>query len=930
MSFLSSILGDPNAKVIKNLQPIVDKINALEDGLKAKTDEELKASTLVFRDRLGVKIEESDGSRKITNTKTIEEEAKILDEILPEAFATMRESARRVLGQRHYDVQLIGGMVLHQGQISEMKTGEGKTLVATLPLYLNALTGRGVQLVTVNDYLSRVGAGWMAPACHALGLSVAVIIHDRALIFDPEHNDETQFDDRLRHFREVPRRQAYACDILYGTNNEFGFDYLRDNMVQSFEEKVQRELFFAIVDEVDSILIDEARTPLIISGAVDESTDRYYQFAELVRPLVENEDYNLDEKDRAATFTESGINKMEKALGIENIYATGGVKEVHHLEQALKASVLFKIDKDYVVKDGEVIIVDEFTGRLMQGRRYSEGLHQAIEAKEKVKIQRESQTLATITFQNYFRMYKKLAGMTGTALTEAEEFHKIYSLETVAIPTNKPLQRKDVNDQIYANEKGKYDAVVAEIKRRSALGQPVLVGTISIEKNEVLSQLLELEGVKHELLNAKNHEREAQIIAQAGKFGSVTIATNMAGRGVDIILGGTPFDKDEYDKVVALGGLHVVGTERHESRRIDNQLRGRAGRQGDPGSSCFYVSMDDELMRIFGGERMQKMMKTMKFPEDMPIENPIISKSIESAQKKVEGNNFDIRKHLVEYDDVINKHRQTIYDKRNRILAVAEDEADKESLTKMILDMVELEIEQVVSFHTAPDNVSDWDLKEIEQTAKTIFPLDAKMSEDILKMSGEHAKLDKIMVRTKIIDTLVGEAKIKYAQAAKITEEVGMSWKEVEKNILLRSMDLLWIEHLETMDYMRRGIGLRGYGQHDPLVEYKKEAFRMYSELNTLIQKEVVYSIFKVGGIGQMMSENVFGTKQKFTAPAKEMTETNSGFAGLGGDEGHNSAATFGLPQAKDHPKDATGHKIGRNDPCYCGSGKKYKNCHGA
>jgi preprotein translocase subunit SecA len=928
MSFLTKIFGDPNTKVISNLQPIVDKINALEPVMQAKTDDELKAVTLDFRARLGVTKDEEG---KTINTKTIDEELLILEDIVPEAFSAMREAARRILGQRHYDVQLIGGMVLHQGQISEMKTGEGKTLVATLPLYLNGLTGRGVQLVTVNDYLSRVGAGWMAPLYYALGLSTAVIIHDQALLYDPEHTDETQYDDRLKHFRAVPRREAYACDILYGTNNEFGFDYLRDNMVQNLAEKVQRELFYAIVDEVDSILIDEARTPLIISGAVDESTDRYYQFAELVRPLKENEDYNVDEKQRAATFTESGVNKMEKALGIENIYATGGVKEVHHLEQALKASVLFKIDKDYVVKDGEVIIVDEFTGRLMQGRRYSEGLHQAIEAKEKVKIQRESQTLATITFQNYFRMYRKLAGMTGTALTEAEEFHKIYSLETVAIPTNKPLVRQDDNDQIYSGEKGKYEAVVAEIKRRNATGQPVLVGTISIEKNEVLSQLLELEGVKHELLNAKNHEREAQIIAQAGKLGSVTIATNMAGRGVDIILGGTPFDKAEYDKVVALGGLHVVGTERHESRRIDNQLRGRAGRQGDPGSSCFYVSMDDELMRIFGGDRMKKMMKTMKFPEDLPIENPIISKSIESAQKKVEGNNFDIRKHLVEYDDVINKHRQTIYDKRNRILTSGDDPEDKDSLSTMILEMVEAEIEQVVSFHTASDNVSDWNLAEIEQTAKTIFPLDSKMSADILNMSGEHAKLDKIMVRTKIIDALVAEAKNKYAQAAKITEEVGMPWKEVEKNILLRSMDLLWIEHLETMDYMRRGIGLRGYGQHDPLVEYKKEAFRMYSELNTLIQKEVVYSIFKVGGIGQMMSENVFGKQQKFTAPAKEMTETNSGFGGLaGGDEGSHSGLGLGLNLARDKAKDAQGHKVGRNDPCPCGSGKKYKNCHGA
>ena len=924
MSILTKIFGDPNAKVIKSLEPIIEKINSLEPEMASLSDEALKAQTDKFREKLGVKIEDG----KVINTLTVEKENKILEEILPEAFAAMREVSKRVLGLRHFDVQLIGGIILHRGQIAEMKTGEGKTLVATLPLYLNGLTGRGVQLITVNDYLSQVGAGENAPAYYALGLSTAVIIHDQAFIFDPEYVNDNQFDKRLKHFKPVPRQEAYACDILYGTNNEFGFDYLKDNMIYEVREKVQRDLYYSIVDEVDSILIDEARTPLIISGAVDESVDRYYKFAELVSRLNENEDYNVDEKMRTVTLTESAITKMEKWLGIENIYATGGVSEVHHIEQALKAQVLFKRDKDYVIKDGEIIIVDEFTGRMMYGRRYSEGLHQAIEAKEGVKIQKESQTLATITFQNYFRMYQKLAGMTGTAMTEAEEFYKIYNLETVAIPTNKPIARKDLQDQIYATEQGKLKAVVAELKRLHQAGQPVLVGTISVEKNEELSQLLELEGVPHQILNAKHHDKEAQIIAQAGKPGSVTIATNMAGRGVDIILGGNPFDQTVHDQIVAAGGLRVIGTERHESRRIDNQLRGRAGRQGDPGSSQFYVSMEDDLMRIFGGDRMKKMMQTMKLPEDMPIENPMISKSIESAQKKVEGNNFDIRKHLVEYDDVINKHRQTIYDKRNRILSLTENENGGEEMSKMILDMVELEIEQVVGFHTAVDNIKDWNLKEIAETAKTIFPLDEKLSADLLNITEEHQKLDKIIVRTKIIEKLVELAKVKYASMKKQANESGVGWQEIEKGILLRSIDNLWIEHLETMDYMRKGIGLRGYGQHDPLVEYKKEAFRMYSELNTLIQKEVVYSIYKVGGLTQIIAPTAYQGAQKFMAPAKE-GDAASAFSGDSGENNNSGGLSLGLNLAKDKAKNEFGEKVGRNDPCPCGSGKKYKNCHG-
>lgn len=922
MNILNKILGDPNAKVIKSLEPVVEKINSLESQMTAMSDDELKAHTAKFRQALGVS--QADNGQ-LANSLSIEQENKILDEILPEAFAVVREVSKRHLGLRHYDVQLIGGMVLHHGQIAEMKTGEGKTLVATLPLYLNGLTGRGVQLITVNDYLSQVGAGETAPIYHALGLSTAVIIHDNALIYDPEFTDDSKFDPRLQHFRSVPRQEAYACDILYGTNNEFGFDYLRDNMVYRVTDKVQRDLYYSIVDEVDSILIDEARTPLIISGAVDEAVDRYYKFAELVSRLQENEDYNIDEKLRAATFTEAGVTKMEKALGVDNIYAAGGVSDVHHLEQALKAQVLFKRDRDYVIKDGEVIIVDEFTGRLMQGRRYSEGLHQAIEAKEGVKIQKESQTLATITFQNYFRMYKKLAGMTGTALTEAEEFYKIYNLETVAIPTNKPIARQDLQDQIYGSEQGKLKAVVAEIKRLQQLGQPVLVGTISVAKNEELSQLLELDGVKHQILNAKHHDQEAQIIAQAGQVGSVTIATNMAGRGVDIILGGNPFNKEEYDKVVALGGLRVIGTERHESRRIDNQLRGRSGRQGDPGSSQFYVSMEDDLMRIFGGDRMKKIMTTMKLPEDMPIENSMISKSIESAQKKVEGNNFDIRKHLVEYDDVINRHRQTIYEKRNRILSFTDSVEDQEASSAMILEMVELEIEQVVGYHTAPERLVDWNLKEIAETAKTIFPLDQKLSNDLLTFTSDHQKLDKVMIRTKIIEQLVAVAKEKYAQLKQQAKEAGIMWQEIEKSILLRSIDNLWIEHLETMDYMRKGIGLRGYGQHDPLVEYKKEAFRMYSELNALIQKEVVYTIYKVGGLDKIVAPTAFDQAQKFVAPAKE-GDSNTSFTPQADST---STSSLVLNLAKDKAKDPSGHKIGRNDPCYCGSGKKYKNCHG-
>ena len=926
MSIFSKILGDANAKVVKQLQKTVTVVNGWEKKYQALSAVELQQVTAGWRKQLDVQVEQADdGSVKITNSKTLAEEQKILEDILPEVFAAVREAARRTLHQRPYDVQLIGGLVLHSGQISEMRTGEGKTLVATLPLYLNALTGRGVHLVTVNDYLSRVGAGWMAPVYHALGMTTSVIIHDQALQYDPEYIDDSQFDERLQHFKTIPRKQAYACDITYGTNNEFGFDYLRDNMVPDMVSRVQRPLHYAIVDEVDSILIDEARTPLIISGAAEAATDKYTKFADLVRRLEENVDYNVDEKLRAATLTEAGITKMEKWLGVDNIYVTGGIAEVHHIEQALKAEVLFKLDKDYVVKDGEVLIVDEFTGRLMHGRRYSAGLHQAIEAKEGVKVQQESQTLATITFQNYFRMYSKLAGMTGTAMTEAEEFYKIYNLDTVAIPTHRPVVRQDTQDMIFASAPEKYEAVIKEIKIRTERGQPVLVGTISIEQNELLGGLLDREGIVANVLNAKHHDHEAQIIAQAGQPGAVTIATNMAGRGVDIILGGTPFDQAKYDQVVKVGGLHVIGTERHESRRIDNQLRGRAGRQGDPGSSQFYVSMEDDLMRIFGGDRMKNIMKTLKLPAGTPIQNRMISNSIESAQKKVEGNNFDTRKHLVEYDDVISKHRQTIYEKRWHILE-AVDTAGRQTIDEMILDLVTNEIEQVVVFHTAADDIKDWNLQEIYESIGTIFTVDQELAEDLSKLAGDNHKLDKIKARTAIIDHLVKLANEKYDDLQQAAAVAGIEWLQISKAILLRSIDALWVEHLDTMDYLRRSIGLQGYGQRDPLVEYKKEAYRLYSELNTLIQKQIVYSIYKIGDVGQILAPSIFNRPMKVTAPAKE-GNTSSSFAGYQVDSSSNSGI---LSQPKAKVKDDEGHKIGRNDLCPCGSGKKYKKCHGA
>jgi preprotein translocase subunit SecA len=940
MSFLTKIFGDPNDKVVDELRPIVEQINKLEEKYAKMSDEELSGQTLILKNILseaaGKRSNAEASSPELVEGETAAEpdvveasEKQKLNEILPDAFAVMREAAKRVIGQRHFDVQLMGGIVLHRGQISEMKTGEGKTLVATLPLYLNALTGKGVQLVTVNDYLSRVGAGWMAPVFKFLGLSVGVIINQASFIYDADFtNDQEKYDERLSHFKKCERQEAYACDIVYGTNNEFGFDYLRDNMAPSLADKVQRGLNYAIVDEIDSILIDEARTPLIISAPAEESTDKYYKFADLVRRLKADEDYNVDEKMRAATLTEAGMEKLEKWLGIGNIYVEKGIGEVHHIEQALKAEVLFKREKDYVVTNGEVLIVDEFTGRLMPGRRYSEGLHQAIEAKEGAAIQRESQTLATVTFQNYFRMYKKLAGMTGTAVTEAEEFAKIYKLEVAVIPTNRDLQRKDLNDYVYKTEMAKFQAVIKDIKEKHAAGQPVLVGTISIEKNQILSELMVREGLDPQFLNAKNHEKEARIISQAGRLGAITVATNMAGRGVDIILGGqiekdfTPEQiaawKEESEKVKALGGLYVIGTERHEARRIDNQLRGRAGRQGDPGMSRFYLSCDDDLMRIFGGDRMKKLMTTLRLPEDMPIENKMITGSIETAQKKVEANNFDQRKHLVEYDDVINKHRETIYRRRDEILTTAANKPEK--LSEIILEMVEQELEQVILFHTAADDVKEWNLNEIYEVVNTIFPVQSDLKADLTGIADETKKLEKALVRTKIIEHLVGLAGIRYGKMKQDYADAGLDWADIEKNILLRSIDSLWVDHLDSMDFMRRGIGLRGYGQRDPLVEYKKEAFRMFSELNNLIQRDAVYGIYKFGntqGLSGMnfMAPNLLQRARTFSAPSKTAEASVE-----------NSAA---FDNVKQKVLNAEGEKVGRNDECPCGSGKKYKKCCG-
>ncbi len=767
MSILTRVFGDANEKYVKNLQPVIEKINNLEPEFEKFSNGRLKEKTSELKERL--------------------KNGKLFDDILPEAFALVREAAKRTLKQRHFNVQLIGGIVLHEGKIAEMKTGEGKTLAATLPLYLNALEGKGVHLITVNDYLARRDSVWMGQIYHALGLSVGCLNHEQSFLYDPDFKkppeDEEKMRDELGGFYVVEdflkpceRKEAYSADITYGTNNEFGFDYLKDNMVYDLNQKSQREFNYAIVDEVDSILIDEARTPLIISAPDTESSKFYQEFAGIIPKLDSKTDYEIDEKMKAATLTESGINKIEKILGMGNIYEEKGIKYLHHLEQSLRAEVLFKRDRDYIVKNGEVIIVDEFTGRLMPGRRWSGGLHQAIEAKEGVRVNPESLTLASITFQNYFRMYKKLAGMTGTAATSAEEFDKVYHLEVAVVPTNKPMIRRDLPDKVFKNENGKFMALIREIKERHKASQPVLVGTTSIERNEYLGKMLDVEGIPYQILNAKNNEKEGEIIAQAGKLGQVTIATNMAGRGVDIILGGNPSSPEEARKVVDLSGLHVIGTERHEARRIDDQLRGRSGRQGDPGSSQFFVSLEDDLMRIFGGDRIKSLMGLLKVPEDQPIEASMISGAIEGAQSKIEGMNFDLRKHVLEYDDVMNKHREVIYKKRREII----EKSQNATLKAYILEIIT----------KAGFSEEDYNKKEKE----------------------------------------IGEENM----------------RQVEKVVSLRIMDMFWLEHLENMEYLRDSVRLRAYGQRDPLVEYKSEGHKMFQRLLNQIEAGIAQTVLKV------------------------------------------------------------------------------------
>ncbi len=914
MGFLEKIFGSYSQKELKRINPIVDKVIALEDKFKAMSDSELKAMTPALKERL-------------KNGETV-------DDILPEAFATCREAADRVLGMRHFPVQIVGGVVLHQGRIAEMRTGEGKTLVATLPAYLNGLTGEGVHIVTVNDYLARRDSEWMGKVYRFLGLSVGLIVNGL-------NNEE--------------RRKAYNCDITYGTNNEFGFDYLRDNMVIYKTDKVQRGFHYAIVDEVDSILIDEARTPLIISGQGDKSTDLYSmadQFARTLRckkvkelndkeeqedEVGEDYDYIVDEKAKTCTLTKNGIKKAEAYFNVENLMDADNMTLQHHINQAIRAHGIMHRDIDYVVKDDQVIIVDEFTGRLMIGRRYNEGLHQAIEAKEGVKVERESKTLATITFQNYFRMYKKLAGMTGTALTEEAEFREIYKLDVIEIPTNKPSQRVDHPDVVFKNEAGKFNAVIEQIVQCHEKGQPVLVGTISIDKSERLGNMLKRRGIKHEILNAKYHEKEAEIVAQAGKYGAVTIATNMAGRGTDIMLGGnaefmakaemrkmglpeelisesTGFsDTDnqeildarktfqelnakykeeiagEAEKVKAAGGLFIVGTERHESRRIDNQLRGRAGRQGDPGETRFYLSMEDDLMRLFGGERMQNMMEALNLEDDMPIENKMLTGTIESAQQKVEARNFGIRKNVLQFDDVMNRQREIIYDQRSKVL---DGEDLHDNISKMIEAVVQTAVDQ---FIPDTDDKDDWNLDGLRG-----YFLGWVLTDDDLKYTDDQIFG---LTREELVKDITDKARVLYAaKEEKLGSEL---MRELERVVLLRNVDAKWMDHIDAMDELKRGIYLRSYAQKDPVVEYRLEGFDMFEEMNNSIREDTVKMLFTI----QVKTEEAPKREQV----AKPTTASHGG---------HGDGSEKKQPIKK-------GKKIGRNDPCPCGSGKKYKKCCG-
>ncbi|MDE3113114.1 MAG: preprotein translocase subunit SecA [Chloroflexota bacterium] len=862
-------LFDSNEGELRKLRKLVDHVNALEETTAALSDEELRGSTARFRERL--------------------EKGETRDDLLPEAFAAVREASKRTNKQRHFDVQLMGGMALHKGHVAEMKTGEGKTLVASLALYLNALDGKGAHLVTTNDYLAKTGAGWMGPIYHALGASVAYIAHEKSAVYDPAVELEA-VDWRHRHWRDITRREAYLADITYGQNSEFGFDYLRDNMVLALEDMVQRPLHYAIVDEADSILIDEARTPLIVSAPAEDATDTYSRYARTAARLQQDVDYVIEEKHKAVSLTEEGIEKAQRLLGVKDLY-TGDAHAIHYLDNAVKAHALYKRDKDYIVKDGEVVIIDEFTGRQMPGRRWSDGLHQAVEAKENVKVQRETKTYATITIQNYFRMYDKLAGMTGTAATEAEELFKVYKLEVTMIPTHRPMIRADHPDLVYKTEQGKWDAVIAEVKERHTKGQPILIGTTSVEKSQRLSDEMGRHGIPHEVLNAKNHEREALIIEKAGQKGAVTVSTNMAGRGVDILLG---------DGVVDLGGLHVIGTERHEARRIDNQLRGRSGRQGDPGSSRFYSSLEDDLIRVFASERVAGLMERLGFDDSQPIESRMVTGAITQAQIKVEARNFDIRKRALEFDDVLNEQRRVIYGQRRQIL----EQGDvKETLVEFLQDEA-----AALADREAALDPEDRDVEKLRAA------LGALLAREIPAERLADAGVDLLARVEEIVDEAYAE------KEAEIGPEL---MRHVERWVLLRAIDTHWVEHLTEMDELREGIYLRGYGQQDPLVAYKSESHRYWEEMNSRLSTSAAQMILHV---------SVKPVEQAEQQQEERQERAALGTASAGGLERAPSrrpavvaAAAAGAPAGAPPAR----NKIGRNDPCYCGSGKKYKKCHG-
>ena len=875
---LTKVLGGSNERALKKLHSDVEEINGWEPEFESLSDGQLRAKTEYFKSRLG--------------------EGEELDDLLPEAFAAVRVAAQRTLGQRHFDVQLIGGIVLHDGKIAEMKTGEGKTLVATLSTYLNALKGEGVHVVTVNDYLARRDAQWMSAIYDLLGLSTGILQHDSAYLYESARQDGER---GMEHLRPVTRRDSYMADITYGTNNEFGFDHLKDNMVTAHSQRVQRPLSYAIVDEVDNILIDEARTPLIISGPAEESAKEYYRFSKIVPNLHSGSDYTIDEKHRAVSLTGEGMTMVEKLLNVKNLYDPSNFRLVHFVENALKARAIFERDKEYVVKDGEVVIVDEFTGRLMPGRRYSDGIHQALEAKEGLTVQRETITYATITLQNYFRLYAKLAGMTGTAATEAEEFFKIYSLEVVEIPTNVPMVREDRVDQIYRDQKAKYDAVVRDIEEAHGRGQPVLVGTTDISKSEILSQMITRKHIPHEVLNAKQHEREAAIVAEAGSPGAVTVATNMAGRGTDIVLGGNPEAlniapeqwESDHEKVVNAGGLYIIGTERHEARRIDNQLRGRAGRQGDSGLTRFYVALDDDLMKRFGGERIQAVMGWAGMDETAAIENKMVSRSIEGAQVKVEAHHFDMRKHLVEYDDVVNTHRSVIYDEREKVLSGADLKSNIQSMKERELGSI---LSRYIGDISIPDN---WDLKGLVGELNAILPIKGPLAD-----TSALAQMAPDEIEQRVLDYVLEAHE---EQERSIGPEI---MREIERSVMLRIIDSHWVPHITSMENLRQGIGLHAYGQRDPLVMYKKESHELFQSMLGRIQYDIVHTIYHVTVRPGAVDSRPRRAGQRSTDGAKNVMD------GVVGDRSREPVA-------------AGARKVGRNETCPCGSGKKYKRCHG-